>query len=81
MWIAVIVLAALLLGFGAWRLLLLLGSTTSQASAVPPMTPATNQSNPADAPLGPPGANQESRLDEALEESFPASDPVSVRIE
>jgi len=47
----------------------------------PPMTPATSGVNPADAPIGPPGDNEDDRLDEALEESFPASDPVSVRIE
>ena len=31
--------------------------------------------------LGEPGRNTEARLDEAIEESFPASDPVSIRIE
>ena len=35
--------------------------------------------NPHD--LGEPGANTEKRLDSAIEESFPASDPVSIRIE
>jgi hypothetical protein len=32
-------------------------------------------------PIGTPGENEEDRLDEAIDESFPASDPVSVRIE
>lgn len=36
---------------------------------------------PADAPIGPPGRNAEDRLDEALQETFPASDPISTRIE
>lgn len=31
--------------------------------------------------LGEPGRNTDARLDEAIEESFPASDPVSIRIE
>ncbi|HKP28393.1 MAG TPA: hypothetical protein VJU15_03285 [Gemmatimonadales bacterium] len=35
--------------------------------------------NPDD--LGEPGINTEKRLDAAIEESFPASDPVSIRIE
>jgi hypothetical protein len=46
-----------------------------------PVTQATATTSPADAPIGPAGANLEQRLDEALEESFPASDPVSVHIE
>ena len=35
--------------------------------------------NPDD--LGEPGRNTERRLDSAIEESFPASDPVSIHIE
>jgi len=31
--------------------------------------------------LGEPGRNTDARLDAAIEESFPASDPVSIRIE
>jgi hypothetical protein len=31
--------------------------------------------------MGEAGRNEEERLDEALQESFPTSDPVSVRIE
>ena len=46
-----------------------------------PMTPATSPVNAADSDIGRPGENEENRLDEALEESFPASDPVSIRIE
>jgi hypothetical protein len=50
-------------------------------NARPPITPSTSPRNAADVNIGPPGRNLESRLDEALEESFPASDPVSVHIE
>lgn len=46
-----------------------------------PMTPATAPPNPAEPAMGLPGRNQEQRLDEALDETFPASDPVSTRIE
>lgn len=46
-----------------------------------PMTPATNPVDPAASRIGPAGTNLESRLDEGIEESFPASDPVSVHIE
>ena len=46
-----------------------------------PVTQATVPATPADAPIGPPGQNQEERLDEALQESFPSSDPVSIHIE
>ena len=46
-----------------------------------PMTQATAHTSPADAPIGAPGHNVEDRLDEALEESFPGSDPVSIHIE
>jgi hypothetical protein len=44
------------------------------------MTPASVPVYP-ERPLGPPGKNEEDRLDEALEESFPTSDPPSTRIE
>ena len=46
-----------------------------------PVTQATVPTTPADAPIGPPGQNLEERLDEALQESFPSSDPVSIHIE
>lgn len=46
-----------------------------------PVTPSLVATNPADSPLGEPGRNQELRLDEALQETFPASDPISTGIE
>jgi hypothetical protein len=45
-----------------------------------PMTPASSPVYP-DHPLGPAGRNEEDRLDEALDESFPTSDPPATRIE
>ena len=45
-----------------------------------PMTPAIPTRQPADAPMGTPGANEEQRLDEGLQESMIASDPVSIRM-
>jgi hypothetical protein len=36
---------------------------------------------PADTDLGEPGRNIEQRLDEAVMETFPASDPIATRIE
>lgn len=47
----------------------------------PPVTQATVPVSPADTPIGPPGENEEDRLDEAIQETFPASDPISTRIE
>ena len=46
-----------------------------------PMTTATVPVNPADTHMGEPGRNDDERLDEAIQESFPTSDPISVRIE
>ena len=46
-----------------------------------PVTQSLVTVNPADTPLGEPGRNQEQRLDEALQETFPGSDPISTRIE
>jgi hypothetical protein len=37
--------------------------------------------NPADTPLGEPGRNDDERLDEALQETFPGSDPIATHIE
>jgi hypothetical protein len=45
-----------------------------------PMTPASVPVYP-EHPLGPPGRNEQDRLDEALDESFPTSDSPSTRIE
>lgn len=45
-----------------------------------PMTPAIKTLQPADAPIGEPGENEEDRLDEALQESMGTSDPVSIKI-
>ncbi len=46
-----------------------------------PTTPSQITVQPADTPLGRPGRNEEDRLDEALQETMPTSDPISVRIE
>lgn len=46
-----------------------------------PTTPSQITAQPADTPLGRPGRNEEARLDEALQETMPTSDPISVRIE
>jgi hypothetical protein len=47
----------------------------------PPVTQAVVPVSAADSPIGPPGENQEDRLDEAIQETFPASDPISTSIE
>jgi hypothetical protein len=47
----------------------------------PPVTQALVTVSAADTPIGPPGANEEDRLDEAIQETFPASDPISTHIE
>jgi hypothetical protein len=52
-----------------------------EAGTRPPITQATLPVNPADADLGEPGRNREQRLDEALMETFPTSDPIATRIE
>lgn len=46
-----------------------------------PVTPSLMKREPAGAPIGRPGRNEEQRLDEALQETMPTSDPVSIRIE
>lgn len=50
-------------------------------SRVGPMTPACSVREAADRKVGRPGRNEQDRLDEALEETLPTSDPVSIRIE
>ncbi|HEX5385732.1 MAG TPA: xanthine dehydrogenase family protein molybdopterin-binding subunit [Gemmatimonadales bacterium] len=47
----------------------------------PPMTQSITPANPAASDMGVPGRNLDQRLDEALKQTFPASDPVAVRIE
>ena len=47
----------------------------------PPVTQAVVPVSPADTPIGPPGENEDDRLDEAIQETFPASDPISTRID
>jgi hypothetical protein len=46
-----------------------------------PVTQALVLVQPADMDLGVPGRNTEQRLDEAIHETFPASDPVAISIE
>ena len=46
-----------------------------------PITQALVRFQPADMDLGVPGRNTEQRLDEAIHETFPASDPVAISIE
>ena len=46
-----------------------------------PTTQSLVPVSPADTPLGVPGHNLERRLDEALKETFPASDPIAICIE
>ena len=50
-------------------------------SAPGPVTPSQVRVSPADTPLGEPGRNTDQRLDEAIQETFPASDPISLKIE
>lgn len=47
----------------------------------PAVTPSEPAPQPADRDLGEPGRNEDERLDEALEETMPGSDPISVHIE
>ena len=78
--ILVAVLAGVTLGalvFGARR-----GSRSPDTGARRgPVTPAIMPLNPADLDLGTPGQNTEARLEEALQETFPASDPIATHIE
>ena len=50
-------------------------------AVVPPHSEHRALPSPRPDDLGEPGRNTDQRLDEAIEESFPASDPVSIRIE
>lgn len=84
------VAAALIgVGFGAFALgMLLTGKRRIREPTLKPeptrrhpVTQATVKVNPADTHMGEPGRNDDERLDEAIQESFPGSDPVSVRIE
>jgi len=78
-------LGGLVTGFVAWSVVTRRRKIGARPSAgvVPraPMMPALQAIHAADTPLGAPGENTEDRLDEAIQESFPASDPVSIRIE
>jgi hypothetical protein len=47
----------------------------------PPVTQSVVPLSAADSPIGPPGQNEDDRLDEAIQETFPASDPISTHIE
>lgn len=47
----------------------------------PPVTQAVVPVSAADTPMGPPGENEDDRLDEAIQETFPASDPISISID
>lgn len=55
-------------------------AASAPAADTGPMTPALPTLQPADAPMGTPGDNEEERLDEALQESMTTSDPVSIKI-
>ena len=69
-----------LAGLAAW----LLVSRRRRLGPLPrpgPVTQSLITMSPADTPIGPPGANLEQRLDEAIHETFPASDPISLHIE
>jgi hypothetical protein len=45
------------------------------------MIQASVPASAGDIPIGPPESDVEDRLDEALKETFPASDPVAIQIE
>ena len=47
----------------------------------PPTASDIPMPNPADTTIGTPGNNEQERLDEALQETFPASDPISLSID
>ena len=72
------VAGALALGYAIGRVL---RGARAHRLARGPMTQATVRVNPADTPIGPPGSNLDQRLDEAVRETFPASDPIALHIE
>lgn len=83
---AVTVAALVGAGIGGLALGYLVGNKRRRPEVAPggrraPVTQSTVAVNPADTPMGVPGRNDEERLDEAIQESFPGSDPISVRIE
>jgi hypothetical protein len=57
------------------------GYRTAMKPGHPPVTQAVVPLSAADTPIGPPGENLEDRLDEAIQETFPASDPIATRID
>ena len=71
---------ALLLGAAALALISSRRRAHGRAEA-PPVTQAVVPTSPADTPMGVPGRSAEERLDEAVQETFPASDPIAVHIE
>jgi hypothetical protein len=72
------VMVGLALGYAIGRIL---RGARAHRLARGPMTQALVRVNPADTPIGPPGRNLDQRLDEAVKETFPASDPIAVHIE
>jgi hypothetical protein len=56
-------------------------SATAQPEVRGPSPQATGSDHPADTVPGRPGKNEDERLDEAIQETFPASDPVSIKID
>lgn len=85
---AALVLAAAALAAGAWivRRFLRGRSRSAPRRALSrrtpgPTTPSLLAVTLPDAPPGEPGHNEEQRLDEALQETFPGSDPIATHIE
>jgi len=74
-------LGAGLLGYGVARMLRRRGNRAGRPRARPPMRPATALLEPADSGISEPRRKVEQRLDEALRQTFPASDPIAVTVE
>lgn len=78
-------LIALCLGLGALAVALIYRGRGRPARGSQPARGAVTQSlvtvNAADSPIGVAGRNIEQRLDEAVQETFPASDPIAICIE